>query len=229
MTLPLDTARRRAPDERPQQILDAALAVFDEEGLDRARLDDIARRAGVAKGTIYLYFPNKEELFKAMVRATAVVAIKQGEHELHTGTPTERLHSYMRRYWQFVRTPAFSTLYRLVIGELHQFPDLAHFYAREVVARALKLLTDILESGIRTGEFRDTEPVAAGRMLIALLIMHAIWSDQHTGVPLLMNESDEEVFQDLARFYLHSIAPSDGAHAQADGAPLDVPLIPMIK
>src|SRR5207248_3078430 len=70
MTLPLDTARRRAPDERPQQILDAALAVFDEEGLDRARLDDIARRAGIAKGTIYLYFPNKEALFREVLRQT---------------------------------------------------------------------------------------------------------------------------------------------------------------
>ena len=70
MTLPLDSARRRAPDERPQQILDAALAVFDEEGLDRARLDDIARRAGIAKGTIYLYFPNKEALFREVVRQT---------------------------------------------------------------------------------------------------------------------------------------------------------------
>ena len=221
---------RRRPEHRPQQIIEAALQEFGKCGLANARLQDIAKRAGVSKGTIYLYFPNKEELFKAVVRATAVVAIKQGEHELHEGTPTQRLHSYMRRYWQFVRTPAFSTLYRLVIGELHQFPDLAQFYAREVVARALKLLTDILESGIRTGEFREMEPIAAGRMLIALIIMHAIWSDQHTGVPLLMNESDEEVFQDLARFYLHSIAPSSGAHAQADGAPLDaVPFIPPIK
>ena len=177
-----------------------------------------------------MYFPNKEELFKAMVRATAVVAIEQGEHDLQVGTATDRLHIYMRRYWQFVRTPAFSTIYRLVIGELHQFPDLAKFYAREVIARALKLLTDILEAGIRTGEFREMEPVVAGRMLIALLIMNAIWSDQHTGVPLLLNENDEEVFQDLAQFYLRSIAPSSTECAQADGAPADaVPFIPKLK
>jgi AcrR family transcriptional regulator len=221
---------RRRPEHRPQQIIQAALEEFGKCGLANARLQDIAKRAGVSKGTIYLYFPNKEELFKAMVRDTAVVAIKQGEHDLIEGTATERLHIYMRRYWQFVRTPAFSTLYRLVIGELHQFPDLAQFYAREVVARALKLLTGILDAGIQSGEFRQMEPVPAGRMLIALIIMHAIWSDQSTGVPLLLNESDEEVFQDLARFYLHSIAPSPGACAQADGAPLDaVPFIPSIK
>ena len=221
---------RRCPEDRPQQIIRAALEEFGKCGLANARLEDIARRAGVSKGTIYLYFPNKEELFKAMVRDTAVVAIKQGEHDLTGGTATEDLHIYMRRYWQFVRTPAFSTLYRLVIGELHQFPDLAQFYAREVIERALKLLTGIIESGIRSGEFREMEPVAAGRMLIALLVMNAIWSDQYIGVPLLRHESDEEIFQDLARFYLHSISPSSGAYAQADGAPLDaVQSIPLLK
>jgi AcrR family transcriptional regulator len=221
---------RRRPEHRPQQILQAALEEFGKCGLANARLQDIAKRAGVSKGTIYLYFPNKEELFKAMVRETAVAAIKEGEAVLQDGTPTELLHIYMRRYWRFVRSPAFSTLYRLVIGELHQFPDLAQFYAHEVVERVLRLLTGILERGIESGEFRQMEPVVAGRMLIALLIMNAIWRDQHTGVPLLLNESDEEVFQDLARFYLHSIAPISSECAQADGAPADaIPFIPVIK
>jgi AcrR family transcriptional regulator len=212
---------RRCPEDRPEQIIKAALQVFGECGLANARLQDIAERAGVSKGTIYLYFPNKEELFREMVRQTAVAAIAKAEQALTQGTPTAQLLGFMRGYWTFVRSPVFSTIYRLVLGELHQFPDLAKFYAGEVVARGLKLLGGIIRRGIDAGEFREIDPMIAARMLVALVVMNGIWRDEHTGVPLLAHKSDEEVFNELAQFYLHSIAPSEGAFAQADGAPLD--------
>jgi AcrR family transcriptional regulator len=212
---------RRCPQDRPEQILTAALQVFGECGLANARLQDIAERAGVSKGTIYLYFPNKEELFREMVRQTAVVAIERAEQVVTHGTPTVQLITFMRGYWTFVRSPVFSTIYRLVLGELHQFPDLAKFYAHEVVARGQKLLSGIIRRGVDAGEFREIDPMVAARMLVALIVMNGIWRDEHTGVPLLAHKSDEEVFNELAQFYLHSIAPSEGAFAQADGAPLD--------
>ena len=212
---------RRQPEHRPQQIIEAALEVFGECGLANARLQDIADRAGVSKGTIYLYFPNKEELFREMVRQTAVAAIEWAEKMTGQGSPTEQLCSAMRGYWKFVRSPVFSTIYRLVLGELHQFPDLAKFYADEVVARGLKLLSGIIRKGVDAGEFREIDPMIAARMLVALTIMNAIWRDEHTGVPLLCHKKDEEVFQELAQFYLHSIAPFAGSYAQADGAPSD--------
>ncbi len=218
---------RRRPEHRPQQIIEAALEVFGECGLANARLQDIASRAGVSKGTIYLYFPNKEELFREMVRQTAVAAIERAEKVVTHGTPTEQLIAFMKGYWQFVRSPVFSTLYRLVLGELHQFPDLAKFYAHEVVARGLKLLSGIIRRGIDTGEFREIDPMVAARMLVALIVMNGIWRDEHTGVPLLAHKSDEEVFRELAQFYLHSITATEGAFAQADGASSDaVSLIP---
>src|ERR1700694_5407775 len=212
---------RRCPEDRPHQIIKAALEVFGECGLANARLQDIAERAGVSKGTIYLYFPNKEELFREMIRQTAVAAIERAEQANVPGTPTNQLLAFMRGYWAFVRSPVFITIYRLVLGELHQFPDLAKFYAHEVVARGQKLLGGIISRGIDAGEFRDTDPMIAARMLVALVVMNGIWRDEHTGVPLLAHKSDEEVFNELAQFYLHSIAPSEGAFAQADGAPLD--------
>ena len=212
---------RRCPEDRPAQIIKAALQVFGECGLANARLQDIAERAGVSKGTIYLYFPNKEELFRDMVRQTAVAAIEKAEQALTHGTPTAQLLGFMRGYWTFVRSPVFSTIYRLVLGELHQFPDLAKFYASEVVARGQKLLGGIIRRGTDAGEFREIDPMIAARMLVALVVMNGIWRDEHTGVPLLAHKSDEEVFNELAQFYLHSIAPSEGAFAQADGAPLD--------
>jgi AcrR family transcriptional regulator len=218
---------RRRPEHRPQQIIEAALEVFGEQGLANARLQDIAARAGVSKGTIYLYFPNKEELFREVIRQTAVAAIESGEKTLPQGTPTRQLCAAMRGYWKFVRTPAFRTLHRLVLGELHHFPDLAQFYADEVVSRGLRLLGGIIRRGTEAGEFREIDPTTAARMLVALTVMNGVWSDQRTGVPLLCHKKDEEVFQELAQFYLHSLTNSEGASAQADGAPLDsVSIIP---
>src|SRR6266513_3779377 len=99
---------RRCPEARPEQIIEAALEVFGEAGLANARLQDIAERAGVSKGTIYLYFPNKEELFREMIRQTAVVAIQSAEKTITQGTPTTQLLTFMRGYWTFVRSPVFS-------------------------------------------------------------------------------------------------------------------------
>jgi AcrR family transcriptional regulator len=221
---------RRRPEHRPQQIIEAALKVFGECGLANARLQDIAQRAGVSKGTIYLYFPNKEELFREMIRQTAVAVIESGEKTVTQGTPTEQLCAAMRAYWQFVRSPAFSTIHRLVLGELHQFPDLAEFYAQEVVARGLNLLSGIIRRGIDSGEFREIDPVVAARMLVAITVMHGVWRDRQTGVPLLCHKKDEEIFRELAQFYLYSITASEGAFAQADGAPAGaVSFIPFIN
>ncbi len=209
---------RRRPEHRPQQIIEAALEVFGEFGLAKTRLQDIAERAGVSKGTIYLYFPNKEELFREMIRQTAVAAIVSGEKTTAAqGTPTEQLCAAMRGYWKFVRSSEFSTIYRLVLGELHQFPDLAKFYADEVVSRVLSMLTAIIQRGVDNGEFRDLDPKVAARMLMALIIMNAIWRDEHTGVPLLCHKKDEEVFRELAHFYLHSLTTPAAVHSQADG------------
>ena len=212
---------RRCPEDRPAQIIEAALEVFGERGLANARLQDIAAKAGVSKGTIYLYFPNKEELFREMIRRTAIAAIERAEQANTQGKPTSQLLAFMKGYWAFVRSPVFITIYRLVLGELHQFPDLAKFYAIEVVARGQKLLSGIIQKGIDAGEFREMDPMIAARMLVALTVMNGIWRDEHTGVPLLAHKSDDEVFRELAEFYIHSITATDGAFAQADGAPAD--------
>jgi AcrR family transcriptional regulator len=181
MTAPLtiDSARRRAPDERPQQIVDAALLVFGEHGLAGARLDEIAQRAGIAKGTIYLYFPNKEELFREVVRRTIVARLDQAERELADAaatSPAELLRTFMVGWWEFVCTPAFQTVYRLVVGELHRFPDLADFYMREVPARAFRIVGGVITRGVAEGAFRPVDPGVATRMIASLLIAQATWA-----------------------------------------------------
>src|SRR3954454_20532119 len=106
---------RRLPEERPRQILAAALEVFAEHGLAAARLEDIAKRAGLSKGTIYLYFPNKEALFREVIRQTVVSQIESGERDFEQAktTATESLHRHLRRHWDFICSPKFSPIFRL--------------------------------------------------------------------------------------------------------------------
>src|SRR3954464_3978944 len=94
---------RRLPEERPQQIIEAALTIFGERGLAASRLEDIAKLAGLSKGTIYLYFPNKEELFREVVRSTVVPKLEERE-QAYLGAvdaATDVLENFMRTYWKF--------------------------------------------------------------------------------------------------------------------------------
>src|SRR3954469_14828417 len=127
MAAPVQPRWRRLPEERPAQILDAALDVFAEHGLSAARLEDIAKRAGLSKGTIYLYFPNKEALFREVVRHTVVTQLEEGERRFADaeGTATTALTEFMRSYWKFIRSSQFAPLFRLIHAEIHNFPDLA--------------------------------------------------------------------------------------------------------
>src|SRR5215212_8066567 len=107
---------RRLPEERPEQILNAALVEFGERGLAAARLEDIAKRAGLSKGTIYLYFPNKQALFREMVRHTVVSKLEESERIFETmnASATQTLIDFMRRYWSFIRSSQFAPLFRLI-------------------------------------------------------------------------------------------------------------------
>lgn len=204
-TAPTEPRWRRLPEERPNQILHAALEVFGEFGLARARLEDIAKRAGVSKGTIYLYFPNKEELFREMVRSTVVEAIAAGEQLPEGQSATEQLVGYMRGYWEFVRSPAFAVIYRVVVSELHNFPDLVEFYNDEVVTRANRLIARIVSRGIDAGEFRKLDPSVASRMLTSMFSANAMWCWKRQFFPHLNHRSDDQVFAELVDFYLAAI------------------------
>ena len=205
---------RRLPEERPQQIIDAALEIFGERGLAAARLEDIAKRAGLSKGTIYLYFPNKEELFREVIRTTIIAQIERAERELAAATQQsahETLAQFVRGYWGFLRSPTFAALFRLIHAELSNFPDLARFYGREVVERVLRLVTGIVERGVRSGEFRDVDPAVAARMLGPMLLMHALWCNHRDLFKTTANKSDEQIVAEVLDFYLHAICPAPTA------------------
>ena len=210
---------RRLPEERPKQIVAAALAEFGERGLGAARLEDVAKRAGLSKGTIYLYFPNKEELFREVVRHTVVTELEAAERVVDEKreSATETLTNYMREYWRFIRSSQFAPLFRLIHAEIHNFPDLARFYAEEVVARGHRLISLIITRGIETGEFRSVDPSMAARMLTAPFVMHGLWCSHRECFASVAGQTDDQVLAQLIDFYLYAIRPC-GANASASGA-----------
>ncbi len=203
---------RRLPEERPKQILDAALAVFAERGLAAARLEDIAKRAGVSKGTIYLYFANKEELFRGVVRDTVIAFIERGEARFaaERDDPIRALDVWMEGHWTWIRSEVFPAMHRLANSELRDFPDLYQFYATEVVGRAQRLVCEILERGMETGVFRRMDALVAARMLSALFVTHGTWYHQKNSFKSVANIPEGVLLAQIRDFFLHAMRPDDG-------------------
>jgi AcrR family transcriptional regulator len=168
---------RRRKDARPQEILDAALQVFAEKGFAAARLEEIAARAGVAKGTIYLYFDSKEAVFTALVkdhlgsRLSAFSGAAEGYH----GPAAPLLADVLRKIGAFIRSSDDVVLPKIVIAEAGNFPELARMYREEVIARGLSLLGGIVAAGIARGEFKAIPVEHAVRLAIAPMLLIAFW------------------------------------------------------
>jgi len=168
---------QRRADARPHELLDAALAVFVERGYAGARLDDVARRAGVAKATLYRYYDNKLELFKAVVRHSLV----EGFDELSRGAPgtppgaRERLVQLLTTFTERVAGSPLSGIPKLVIAEAGNLPEVARFYYDEVILRARALVIGTLAEGAANGEFRPVDAEYAWRVIVAPLLFSIIW------------------------------------------------------
>jgi AcrR family transcriptional regulator len=167
----------RRKEARPGEIVAAALEVFVERGFAAAKLTDVARRAGVTKGTLYLYFASKEALFKEMVRQTIVPAIASGEQVVsaHTGSAADLFKQITHGWWQSVGETQLSGIPKLMMAEAGNFPDLARFYYEEVVKRGHRLMASVLERGIASGEFRPLDVDVGVRLALAPLLHAANW------------------------------------------------------
>jgi len=205
---PTDQPRwRRTPEERPRQILDAALAVFNEQGLAGARLDDIAERAGISKGTIYLYFASKDDLFREVVRDTFASLLENVAGLSGTAKARADLIAFCRSYWSFLRSPRFETVYRLVNAEIHAFPELFHEYSTEVREPMRARVQRILERGSKSGEFSKGNNLVRARMLLALLWQHGIWCARREHNPDLKGRSESAVLDEVITFFLEAVEP----------------------
>jgi AcrR family transcriptional regulator len=167
---------RRRKAARPSEILAAALAAFVERGFAATRLDDVARRAGVTKGTLYLYFPNKAELFKAVVAQAVVPSIERGEAKLESAAASGAvvLEQLMRGWAEVARSPA-GAIPKIIVAEAGNFPDLARFYQHEVVDRGMAVFRRVLRIGVERGEFRAVDIDNAALCLVAPLLLAMLW------------------------------------------------------
>ena len=170
------TRWRRRKDARPGEIVAAALACFAERGFAATRLEDVARRAGVTKGTLYLYFPNKEELFKAVVRQAVVPNIALGEALVADSAEPAPvvLEQLVARLSVAMVAPA-SAIPKIVVAEAGNFPDIARFYLEEVIQRGLGMFRRLLELGVARGEFRPMDVESTAYCIVAPMVLGMMW------------------------------------------------------
>lgn len=196
---------RRRKQARPEELIAAALELFAQQGFAATRLRDVARHAGVSKGTVYLYFKSKEDLLRAVVRDAVVPILDTGDElELDSdASATDLLEQLLRDWVGAFERGGLSGVPRLVIAEANNFPDIAQEYANTVLQRARRLFGRVIKRGIRSGEFRSVDVRAAVDVLLAPVlyaqIHRAAFGEQDAGF------SDDFLDTHVA-FFLRSIA-----------------------
>jgi AcrR family transcriptional regulator len=168
---------RRDPEGRREAIMQAGLAVFADEGFAATKLDDVAVKAGVAKGTIYLYFRDKQDLFEQIVRDAVVPVIARLENIAQA--PDLPAEVVFKALFELFRTEVLETrrkhVLRLILTEGPRFPALAEFYHREVVSRGLKHIGELLRRSAAKGELSSDSIVKFPQLVFAPLLMAVMW------------------------------------------------------
>lgn len=151
--------RERRKEARPGELLDAALDLFVEKGFAATRSEEVAARAGVSKGTLFLYFPSKEELFKAVVRENMSGRFTEWNEEFgrFEGSTADMVRHFMQVWWDRIGATRASGITKLIISEARNFPELAAFYQQEVIRPGMELVRRILQRGVERGEFRPLD------------------------------------------------------------------------
>lgn len=183
---------QRRKDVRPSEITAAALDLFVDRGFAATRLDDIAERAGVSKGTLYLYFKSKEDLFKSVILEGIVPAIAKGEALVpqFEHDPKQLLIEIMLGWWRLIGATPLGGVPKLMMAEARNFPEICQFYFDEVITRGRRLLLGALELGMKQGVFRRIDPEIHLHLLMSPLVMMAAW--RHSFSPCEPREVDPE-------------------------------------
>jgi AcrR family transcriptional regulator len=171
------STRQRRKDARPQELLDAALALFGEKGFAATRSEEVAARAGVSKGTLYLYYPSKEELLKAVIRQNLSQLIAEGIEAADNfeGPTAELLAHLMRTWWERVGNTPAAAIHKIMMSEVRNFPEIAQFYNEEVMAPANRLMVGAVQRGIDRGEFRSVPLQEVKLLLFAPMIYLSLY------------------------------------------------------
>ena len=170
--------QRRAED-RPREICAAALDVFAEKGFAAAKLDEIAKRAGISKGTLYLYFKDKEQLFRAVIRDTVVPNVENMRSDLiQTGIPFDQLIRFFFAQFALITSQVpIGSVAKMVISESRNFPELAKVWHDEVVSKALGTVTALIEMAQAKGEVREGDARLHAFTLLGPMLMGLIYRE----------------------------------------------------
>ena len=174
---PEEPRYQRRKEDRPREIAEAAFEVFAEKGYAAARIDEVAKRAGVSKGLTYLYFKTKEELFKAVIRGVVVRRVDTLIDTLESSTLSSEafLRGPMLDFMKRVPGSRISVVVRLLMAEGHRHPDLVEYYYDNVVARGLETMKLFLDRGVERGEFRPSAVNELPQLILAPMMLSVIW------------------------------------------------------
>jgi len=174
---PIPHKRERRKEARPGELLEAALDLFVEKGFAATRVEEVAQRAGVSKGTLFLYFPTKDELFKAVVRENLVKHQTEGAEEIlrHEGSAGALLEYLMLEWWRRYGATKASGITKLIMSEANNFPELARFFQEEVVAPGHAMILAVLQRGLDRGEFRPVRLDLVVHSVITPLLYLIMW------------------------------------------------------
>jgi AcrR family transcriptional regulator len=170
---------RRRKADRPAEIVSAALAVFAEKGFAAAKLDEIARRAGVSKGALYLYFETKEDLFRAVVGQAIApnISVVKTMVAAHPGPLSDLVRGVTSHVAQVVQTQPLGGVLKMVVGEAGNFPEIARVWHDELVAQALGAMSGAIAAAQARGEVKPGDPRIYGLQLIAPLLVSVLWRE----------------------------------------------------
>lgn len=199
---------RRRKEARPGDIVAAALAVFAEKGFAGARIDEIARRAGVSKGTVYLYFETKDDLFRAVVHDAIIPNIDEiGATALAADLPfPDVLRTLLPRFAELVTTRPIGAVVKMVVGESRNFPELARVWHDEVIAKGIDLISALIRRGQARGEIRPGDPRTYAFSIMGPILIGVLWRETFTPIggaaidlPAVARQHVETVLEGLAQ------------------------------
>jgi AcrR family transcriptional regulator len=165
---------RRRAEARPDEVLDAALDLFIEKGFAATRVEDIAKRAGISKGAVYLYFPSKEKILEGLVRR-AIIPIADhvvGFATSYEGDPRTIITMAMKMLALRLADPRVLAIPKVIIRELMGFPDLAQMYRREVLDKVIPVVIALIRKGVDQGYLRPVDPELTVRSIVGPVMLH---------------------------------------------------------
>ena len=211
--------RSRRKQARPGELLDAALDLFVEKGFAATRVEEVAARAGVSKGTLFLYFPSKLELFKAVVRHNIAGRFAEWQVEMQAfeGSSSDLLRYCFSVWWERIGATKASGITKLIFSEAGNFPEIASFYRQEVIEVGQDLIRRILQRGIERGEFRPVNLDYAIYFVLSPMIFLMLW--RHSlgmCIPDALGLTPEEFVRTQVENILHGLCVSSATATSHD-------------